>query len=145
MWREPTDGLADDRFPLRLIAHQPRNRLHGQGDVGAVSRAAKIDGREPVRLHPDDAAERGITTGVVVRVFNELGACLAGALITDEVSPGVAVLATGAWYDPVDDPAQPGGSWCVHGNPNVLTADRPTSPLSQGCACLLYTSDAADE
>lgn len=134
VWLEPSDGLADDRFPLRLIAHQPRNRLHGQGDVGAVSRAAKIEGREPVRLHPDDAAARGITTGVVVRVFNERGACLAGALISDEVSPGVAVLATGAWYDPVDDPAQPGGSWCVHGNPNVLTADRPTSPLSQGCS-----------
>jgi hypothetical protein len=31
-------------------------------------------------------------------------------------------------YDP--DPADP--SFCRHGNPNVLTADRPSSALSQG-------------
>jgi biotin/methionine sulfoxide reductase len=37
-------------------------------------------------------------------------------------------LSTGAWYDP--DPADP--SFCRHGNPNVLTADRPSSALSQG-------------
>ena len=41
----------------------------------------------------------------------------------------MAQLSTGAWYDP--DPADP---WfCRHGNPNVLTADRPSSTLSQGC------------
>ncbi|GAB2673885.1 molybdopterin guanine dinucleotide-containing S/N-oxide reductase [Saccharopolyspora gloriosae] len=134
VWREPVEGLDHDRFPLRLIAHQPRTRLHGQGDVGDVSRADKVHGREPIRLHPDDAAARGIADGTVVRVFNDRGACLAGARLTTDVLPGVAVLATGAWYDPVDDPAQPGGSLCVHGNPNVLTADRPTSPLSQGCS-----------
>jgi biotin/methionine sulfoxide reductase len=37
-------------------------------------------------------------------------------------------LSTGAWYDP--DPDDP--SFCRHGNPNVLTADRPSSALSQG-------------
>ena len=26
------------------------------------------------------------------------------------------------------------GPLCVHGNPNVLTADRPASTLSQGCS-----------
>ena len=44
-------------------------------------------------------------------------------------TPGVAQLSTGAWYDP--DPADPG--FCRHGNPNVLTADLPSSTLSQGC------------
>ncbi|MBK0867814.1 molybdopterin-dependent oxidoreductase [Saccharopolyspora sp. HNM0986] len=134
VWREPADGLHDARLPLRLIAHQPRTRLHGQGDVGALSRSSKIRGREPLRLHPAEARGRGIADGDVVRVFNDRGACLAGALLTEDVLPGVAVLATGAWYDPVDHPGQPGGSWCVHGNPNVLTPDRPTSALSQGCA-----------
>jgi biotin/methionine sulfoxide reductase len=39
-------------------------------------------------------------------------------------------MATGAWYDP----ARPGDpdSLCVHGNPNVLTADVGTSRLGQG-------------
>ncbi|MGY2061857.1 molybdopterin dinucleotide binding domain-containing protein, partial [Nocardia gipuzkoensis] len=65
----------------------------------------------------------------LVRLFNERGACLAGLVIDDAVRPGVAQLSTGAWYDP--DPSDP--SLCRHGNPNVLTADRPSSTLSQGC------------
>ena len=45
--------------------------------------------------------------------------------------PGVAQLSTGAWYDPLD-PADP-DAMCVHGNPNVLTMDKGTSRLAQGC------------
>jgi biotin/methionine sulfoxide reductase len=40
-------------------------------------------------------------------------------------------LSTGAWYDPLD-PTDP-QSLCVHGNPNVLTADVGSSSLSRGC------------
>ncbi len=132
VWREPREWLgspAARRFPLQLIANQPRTKLHSQLDVGAHSQAAKIAGREPVRLHPDDAAARGLTDGQLVRLFNDRGACLAGLVIDDAVRPGVAQLSTGAWYDP--DPADP--SFCRHGNPNVLTADHPSSTLSQGC------------
>ena len=43
----------------------------------------------------------------------------------------VVQLSTGAWFDPLD-PADP-DSMCVHGNPNVLTADVGTSKLAQGC------------
>jgi biotin/methionine sulfoxide reductase len=118
--------------PLHLIANQPRTRLHSQLDAGAVSRAGKVAGREAIRLNPADAATRGITAGDVVRVFNTRGACLAGAVLDDAVRPGVAQLPTGAWFDPVDD--HPAGPLCAHGNPNVLTADHPSSRLSQGCA-----------
>jgi biotin/methionine sulfoxide reductase len=122
------------RGPLHLIANQPPTRLHGQGDVGAVSRESKVAGREPIALHPEDAAARGITEGSVVRVFNDRGSCLAGARISDRVRPGVAVLPTGAWFDPQPDPQHPGQELCAHGNPNVLTEDVPASRLSQGCA-----------
>ncbi|MET7399583.1 molybdopterin-dependent oxidoreductase [Dactylosporangium sp. NPDC005572] len=120
-----------DRYPLVLIANQPETRLHSQLDVGAVSRAGKVAGREALRIHPADAAARGITAGAVVRVFNDRGACLAGAVLDDGLRPGVLRLPTGAWFDPVDEPG--GGVLCVHGNPNVLTADVPSSALSQGC------------
>jgi biotin/methionine sulfoxide reductase len=63
----------------------------------------------------------------VVRLYNDRGACLAGARITDSVRPGVVILATGAWYDP-DTPA----GLERHGNPNVLTLDKGTSRLAQG-------------
>src|SRR5262249_41375492 len=79
---------------------------------------------------PDDAAARGITDGDVVRVFNDRGACLAGAIVTTDVRPRVVTLSTGAWHDPLD-PAAP-NSLCAHGNPTVLTAARGASRLAQG-------------
>jgi biotin/methionine sulfoxide reductase len=132
VWLEPDEWLgspAAERFGLQLVANQPRSRLHSQLDVGAHSQSVKIAGREPVRLHPSDAAVRGLREGELVRIFNDRGACLAGLAVDEAVRPGVAQLSTGAWYDP--DPAVPG--FCRHGNPNVLTADRPSSTLSQGC------------
>ena len=101
VWREPGEWLGSPlarRFPLHLISNQPRHRLHSQLDPGDVSQAAKIAGREPVRLNPADAAARGIKAGDVVRLFNDRGACLAGALLTADVSPGVVRLSTGAWF-----------------------------------------------
>jgi biotin/methionine sulfoxide reductase len=132
VWLEPDEWLGSSaarRFGLQLVANQPRSRLHSQLDVGAHSQSVKIAGREPVRLNPDDAAARGLHDGDLVRIFNDRGACLAGLAVDEAVRPGVAQLSTGAWYDP--DPAVPG--FCRHGNPNVLTADRPSSTLSQGC------------
>ncbi|MCC7272573.1 MAG: molybdopterin-dependent oxidoreductase [Alphaproteobacteria bacterium] len=133
-WMPPTDGhgsAVHGRFPLQLVANQPATRLHSQLDFGACSADSKIRGREPVRIHPADAAARGIADGDVVRLHNERGACLAGAVLSTDVRQGVVQLATGAWYDPeVPGEANP---LCVHGNPNVLTRDVGTSRLAQGC------------
>jgi biotin/methionine sulfoxide reductase len=134
-WLEPTEGSGSPlaaRYPLLLVANNPTSRLHSQLDVGAFSQSTKIQGREPIRIHPADAAARQIEDGAIVRVFNDRGRCLAGAVVTDAVRPGVVQLSTGAWYDPLD-PADP-DALCVHGNPNVLTLDRGTSALAQGCA-----------
>jgi biotin/methionine sulfoxide reductase len=133
-WFAPVEGVGSvlmQAFPLHLVANQPATRLHSQLDFGATSMASKIKGREPVRIHPSDAAARGIGDGDVVRVFNHRGACLAGAVVSDAVRPGVVQLATGAWYDPFDRSAD--NPLCVHGNPNVLTRDAGTSKLAQAC------------
>ena len=130
VWLEPREWLGnpDREFPLHLIANQPASRLHSQLDVGATSLASKVSGREPVRMHPADAAARGLASGDVVRVFNARGACLAGLVVSDVLREGVAQLSTGAWYDPA--PSDP--SFCRHGNPNVLCTDLPSSRLSHG-------------
>lgn len=133
VWRPAREWLGSPlaaRYPLHLISNQPRTRLHGQLDPVGASRASKIQGREPIRIHPQDAAARGLADGDVVRVFNDRGACLAGVVTSDAVRRGVVQMATGAWYSPVD-PADP-GSLDAHGNPNVLTHDLGTSRLSQG-------------
>jgi biotin/methionine sulfoxide reductase len=133
-WLPPVDGAGTPvaaRFPLHLIANQPATRLHSQLDFGATSQAAKVAGREPARIHPRDAAARGIRDGDVVRIYNNRGACLAGAVLSEALRPGVVQLATGAWYDPADPTAAT--PFCVHGNPNALTRDAGTSRLAQGC------------
>ena len=81
-WYEPCEwlgGAGADLHPLHLISNQPVTRLHSQLDNGRHSRAGKIDGREPVAMHPADAAARGIAAGDAVRVFNDRGACLSSA------------------------------------------------------------------
>ena len=133
-WLAPIEGAgspAASRFPLQLVANQPSTRLHSQLDFGATSQASKINGREPVRIHPLDAKARGIGDGDIVRLFNDRGACLAGVVLSDALRPGVVQLSTGAWYDPEDPAAE--NPLCVHGNPNVLTRDAGTSRLAQGC------------
>jgi biotin/methionine sulfoxide reductase len=127
----PSTEPPDARHPLTLIANQPATRLHSQLDFGAFSQSKKIAGREPVRLNPADAARRGIADGDIVRLFNARGACLAAAIVTSDVMPGVLQLSTGAWYDPQRGAAE--HPLCVHGNPNVLTRDVGTSRLAQGC------------
>ena len=132
VWLEPAEWLGSEQakvYPLHLISNQPRSRLHSQLDCGEVSRRAKVAAREPVWLHPDDAAARGISNGDVVRIHNGRGACLAGAVVTEAIRPGVVQLATGAWFDPLN-PAEI-GSLDKHGNPNVLTLDKGTSKLAQ--------------
>ena len=63
--------------PLRLVANQPATRLHSQFDFGGHSAAMKRRGREVMRIHPTDAAARGIADGDIVRLLNARGACLA--------------------------------------------------------------------
>jgi biotin/methionine sulfoxide reductase len=135
VWLEPAEWLGSERartYPLHLLSNQPRSRLHSQLDCADVSRDAKVAGREPVCLNPEDAAARGISSGDVVRIYNVRGACLAGAVVTDAIRRGVVQLSTGAWFDPLD-PAQI-GSLDKHGNPNVLTLDKGTSRLAQCCS-----------
>jgi biotin/methionine sulfoxide reductase len=130
VWLEPREwlGAEDQRFPLHLISNQPKTRLHSQLDIGDTSKGSKIKDREPARMHPADAEARGLKSGDVILIRNDLGSCLAGLVVSDELRPGIVQLSTGAWYDP--DPVDP--SHCRHGNPNVLTADRPSSKMSQG-------------
>ena len=136
MWFEPREWLGGDAalsYPLHLLSDQPRDKLHSQLDSGGHSAAKKIRGREPILIHPDDAALRSISDGDIVQIFNARGRCLGGAQISDLVMPGVVVMSTGAWMD-ADEPGNP-ESLERHGNPNVLTYDAGCSSLSQGPAC----------
>ena len=112
------------------MSNRPGTRLHSQLDNGVTSQESKIHGREPMRMNPLDAEQRGIRDGDVVRVFNDRGAFLAGVRLSAALRRGVVQIATGAWYDVLDlaDPK----SLEIHGNPNAVTNEIGTSSLGQG-------------
>ncbi|MFK7888504.1 MAG: molybdopterin-dependent oxidoreductase [Gammaproteobacteria bacterium] len=132
-WLAKTEWLGAPRakdYPLHLLSNQPKTRLHSQFDHASTSREAKIKEREIARMNPADAKARGIATGDIVRLYNDRGACLAAAVLSDALRHGVVELPTGAWYDPENPEDE--DSLDVHGNPNVLTRDVGTSKLAQG-------------
>jgi len=103
VWREPFEWLGSPlarQYPLHLISDQPARRLHSQLDPAPWSRAGKVQGREGVHIHPDDAAARGIGDGEVVELFNDRGRCLAGTVFNAAMMPGVVRLSTGAGTTP---------------------------------------------
>jgi biotin/methionine sulfoxide reductase len=131
VWLEPFEWLGHStaaRYPLHLLSDQPERRLHSQLDPSPHSHRGKVAGRDPVYLNRDDAAARGVQTGDLVELFNDRGRCLAGAIVTADVMPGVARLATGSWFDPGPDGVD------RNANPNTLTLDRGASSFSQGCS-----------
>jgi trimethylamine-N-oxide reductase (cytochrome c) len=56
---------------------------------------------EPVWVNPKDAEERGIKTGDIVKVFNERGAVLCGALVFERIMPGAVSIDHGARCDAI--------------------------------------------
>jgi biotin/methionine sulfoxide reductase len=140
VWREPFEWLGHplaDRYPLHLLSDQPERRLHSQLDASPHSHRGKVAGRDPVYLSTRDAEARGIESGDLVELFNDRGRCLAGAIVTDDVMPGVARLATGSWFDPGADGTD------RNANPNTLTLDRGASAFSQGCSAQTCLVQAA--
>jgi biotin/methionine sulfoxide reductase len=133
-WIEPTEwlGAVNNQHPFHLISIQPESKLHGQLDNGKLSLSAKVNGHEIIEINPADAATKKLKNSDIVKVFNQRGACYCGVKITHDVMPGVVVIRTGSWYDPMSPgtPMTP----CKHGNPNVLTPDIGTSKIAQGPA-----------
>ncbi|UPQ87098.1 trimethylamine-N-oxide reductase TorA [Vibrio sinaloensis] len=133
MWFEKTErshgGPGSDKHPYWLQSCHPDKRLHSQMCESEEFRATyAVQGREPVYINPLDAKEKGIKDGDLVRVFNDRGQLLAGAVLTDSYPRGVIRIEEGAWYGPLNEKE---GAICTYGDPNTLTMDIGTSELAQ--------------
>ncbi|SMY31613.1 Trimethylamine-N-oxide reductase 1 precursor [Photobacterium malacitanum] len=134
MWFEKTErshgGPRSDRFPINMQSTHPKDRLHSQLCSSTDFRATyAVADREPIFINTEDAAARGIKSGDIVRVFNDRGQVMAGAVVTDDYLPGVCRLQEGAWYSPLE--GGKAGTICTYGDPNVLTEDIGSSSLAQ--------------
>ncbi len=106
---ERLSGERAKKYPLLLMSNHGRWRVHAQCDDISWTREAptcKVTGPdgykyEPLWIHPADAAARGIIDGDVINVYNERGAVLGGAYVTERMMPGVVYMDHGARYDPI--------------------------------------------
>jgi biotin/methionine sulfoxide reductase len=133
-WLEPPEWLGSrsrKTYPFHLLSAQPNGRLHSQLDYGRVSQSEKQSGREAILINPVDAERLSLSDGDTALVRSARGRCLAGVRISADIRPGVAVLPTGAWYQPIE---QADGVLDIAGNANTLTLDVPASAFSGGCA-----------
>jgi anaerobic selenocysteine-containing dehydrogenase len=91
----PPRETADTGYRLNLIS--PKSHAYLNSSAGDQPAQRRVQGEQAVTVHPHDAAERGITDGQYVRVFNDRGQFTALARITDEIAPGVVMAPMGAW------------------------------------------------
>ena len=75
-------------------------------------------------INPQDAASQGISNLDPVRVFNARGACLAVAVLSDDLRAAIVQMSIAAWLDATWE--KDGTLLCRHGNPSVLTLDKGT-------------------
>jgi anaerobic selenocysteine-containing dehydrogenase len=149
-WEGYNTKKLTKNYPLQLISPHPRfsyhthndNKSHWLDDI--PQHRVKKDGYAywPVRIHPADAAKRGIHDGDIVKVYNARGAVLCAAHVTERMRPGVIhSYEAGAKYDPLE-PGKPGSidkGGCI----NLLTPSRMVSKNAPGEAnnsCLVEIS-----
>ncbi|MDF1872848.1 trimethylamine-N-oxide reductase TorA [Vannielia sp.] len=129
-WMEPIERLGgNEPYPLHIDSGHPNNRLHSQLCGTKIREGYAVAGREPCVINTADAEARGIADGDVVRVFNDRGQVLAGAVVSDDIRPSVIRMYEGGWYDPVN--AGEPGSLDAYGDVNCLTVPISTSKLAQ--------------
>ena len=82
-------------YPLAMISPPARNFLNST--FVNVKSLRDIEGEPLLEIHADDAAPRGITSGSVVRVFNQRGEYRCKAEVSTRARPGV-VNGLGIWW-----------------------------------------------
>jgi anaerobic selenocysteine-containing dehydrogenase len=106
---ERLSGERARKYPLLIMSNHGRWRVHAQCDDITWTReipTCKVNGPdgykyEPLWINPADAAARNIKNGDVVKIYNERGAVLGGACVTERIMPGVVYMDHGARYDPI--------------------------------------------
>jgi trimethylamine-N-oxide reductase (cytochrome c) len=147
------------KYPLHIISPHPRFGFHSQYDPHAKWRWEVPEHRQVVdgnpyailRIHPKRAAERGIQSGDIVRVFNDRGDILCMAKVTNRmeahtvhcygssgmyepVVPGEKSLDKGGCVNLLTSSAMIEGDWIPAMTPNstLVEIEKYESPLVPG-------------
>ena len=137
--QESLTSARAKNYPLLVDSPHPRYRLHSRyfyvSWLNEIPTAYVYKNGlyyEPLWMHPVDAKVRGIIEGDIVRIFNERGAVLAGAHVTERMAVGAVRIPNGASYRP----AEPGRNYQDTGGViNLITPYNTTSANAFGMAC----------
>jgi anaerobic dimethyl sulfoxide reductase subunit A len=116
-WEGPNDPLAQ-KYPLQLVTPHSLRRSDSQFENVPWLKELYP---HAIMINTVDAKTRGIKDGDRVKVFNDRGATILPADVTERIMPGVVSIPQGAWYNPDESGVDQAGSV------NVLTKD-VTSP-----------------
>jgi anaerobic dimethyl sulfoxide reductase subunit A len=119
-WIEPWEWHKSEKvqeYPFQMVTPHPRWRTHTIfHNIGWL----KETYQQEITLNASDAERLDIKTGDVVYVWNERGAVVCPAYVTERCMPGVVVLYEGSWMD-LDERGVDRS-----GNPDFMTLDWPT-------------------
>ncbi len=135
------------KYPLQLISPHPAYSFHTMYDgkgcwINEIPehRVKAEDGHYywVIRINPVDARKRGIKDNDIVKAYNDRGAVLLAAQVTERVPPGVVhSYESCAIYEPIGEPGEsPDRGGCI----NLLTPHRYMSKNACGQApnsCLI--------
>jgi trimethylamine-N-oxide reductase (cytochrome c) len=128
------------KYPLAVLSPHPRFSFHTQGDgkdsfVNDIrNHRVLIDGFYYwiMRMNPIDAEKRGIKQNDLVKAYNERGAVIFAAQLTERVPEGTChCYESSAEYKPL---GEPGHSVDRGGCINILTPSRFLSKYASGMA-----------
>jgi anaerobic selenocysteine-containing dehydrogenase len=109
---ELASPYLEQRFGARLPDYRPFHTSYPlilitpASDQRTTSTFGGVRGNEKtpaLEIHPDDARPRGLTNGMRVRVYNDLGEVHLPVRVTDAVRPGVVCSLKGAWMKTSDN------------------------------------------
>jgi molybdopterin guanine dinucleotide-containing S/N-oxide reductase-like protein len=101
------------RYPLQLISPHSRFSYHTMSDgkdcavLDIKEHRVLVDGHYywVMRINAEDAAERGIKMHQLVKIYNDRGAVICAAQLTQRLPRGVVhAYESSAWYDPLGEP-----------------------------------------
>ncbi|MDA5095617.1 molybdopterin-dependent oxidoreductase [Aliiroseovarius sp. KMU-50] len=127
MWMEKHEYLGNaKKGQLHVVSPHPWFRLHSQmANSERLRDLYMVQGREPVRINAQDAADRGIEDGDLVELYNKRGTVIAGAVVSDDIMPGVVSIYEGGWPQ-LDSKGRDNS-----GLANFLTSTQRASGLSE--------------
>jgi trimethylamine-N-oxide reductase (cytochrome c) len=114
-WEGPHSGETFARYPLQMLTPHNKYSFHTQGDgkssflLNIPYHRVNVDGYYYwiIRMSEADAAERGIKNHDLVKVYNDRGAVICAAVVTNRLPAGVChSYESSAVYDPLGEPGK---------------------------------------